>query len=99
LADYTFAEQVEFMRTSWAVVGMHGAAMSFMLFMSPGAVLVEISVSSPLMFKQFSKCAPWVHHHVIHLGGKGVSSKHHAVPKEFTVSASEVTRMLKPYAP
>jgi hypothetical protein len=82
LADYTLPEQIEMIRSAEGVVGMHGAALSFMLFMSPGAVLVEVSTDSPDLFKDFAACAPWVHHEVIQVGG---GRRHHAKPKAYTV--------------
>lgn len=97
LASHTFVEQVEIIRSAWGVVGMHGAAMAFMLFMSPNSVLVEVSVKSPKMFNNFAFCAPWVHHTRIELGSG--SSRDHAKSKAYYVQPATIITALQRWGP
>lgn len=76
---------------------MHGAAMAYMVFMSPNSHLIELSVRSPKMFTQFALCAPWVHHSFIELGMGRASD--HAKSKAYDVAPERIIFDLYKWAP
>jgi hypothetical protein len=57
--NMSFTAQLAAVRASGVLVGMHGAALTHVLFMRSGAVLAEIQPPSHAFFTHFEKFARW----------------------------------------
>ena len=75
------------------MVGMHGAAISFMVFLPPGARAVEVSIGSPKMFKKYARCSPWVKHVIVEQGNRGRND--HSRPQQHKVDVGKVIAALQ----
>jgi hypothetical protein len=68
-ARLTFAEQLKEVREADLLVGIHGAGLSHVMFMSDGATLVELATNNLGMFSGFAKWRPRVKYEEIRIGG------------------------------
>ena len=70
-AQLTFGEQLEEIRAADVLVGIHGAGLSHVMFMSNGATMVELGTNSLGMFSGFATWRPSVNYKEIKIGGGG----------------------------
>ena len=64
-----FAEQLKEVREADLLVGIHGAGLSHVMFMSDGATLVELATNNLGMFSGFANWRPRVKYEEIRIGG------------------------------
>jgi len=63
-----FGEQLREVREADVLVGIHGAGLSHVLFMSPGATMVELATNQLGMFNGFATWRPAVKFVSVHMG-------------------------------
>jgi prepilin-type processing-associated H-X9-DG protein len=68
-AKLTFSEQLREVREADLLVGIHGAGLSHVMFMSDGATLVELATNSLGMFNGFANWRQRVNYKEIGIGG------------------------------
>ena len=68
-ARLTFAEQLREVREADLLVGIHGAGLSHVMFMSDGATLVELGTNSLGMFSGFATWRRNVKYKEVKIGG------------------------------
>ena len=73
----TFDEQLLEVREASVLVGVHGAGLTHLLFMSDGATVVELSVNGLDMFQQLERWRDQVKYVQISIGQKGGQGNYH----------------------
>lgn len=91
LASLSLENQIKAFATAHVVVAMHGAALTYMIFMPSGSTVLELSVESPTMYTQVSQCAPWITYKRHYLT---VDNKGHNTPSNYHVDVESVISAL-----
>eukprot|EP01083_Nonionella_stella_P069447 185122_1 len=89
MMDFTFAEQLEIVKNTDILVGVHGAGLAHAMWMGPGSVLIELKPESHLERKVFGNFAIVKGLHYIPVGVPGMFPKETEVDVELFKDAMD----------